>query len=149
MNTSLTASITPQFRMIDGVRIRYAESGGPQERTLLLTSPWPESVFAFAPMWATLAEDARDAQYDAIVEWGIPDHAALQRLTGIQSPTLIIQGDDDLMIPTKLSHLLAGLIPDTRIRIYADAAHGFLFQYPTKVAADVNAFLAREGSIES
>jgi predicted alpha/beta-hydrolase family hydrolase len=36
---------------------------------------------------------------------GIPDHAALQRLTGIQSPTLIIQGDDDLMIPTKLSLL--------------------------------------------
>ena len=70
-------------------------------------------------------------------------------MTGIQSPTLIIQGDDDLMIPTKLSHLLAGLIPDAQIRIYADAAHGFLLQYPTKVAADVNAFLAREGSVES
>jgi hypothetical protein len=30
------------------------------------------------------------------------------------------------------------------IRIYPDAAHGFLFQYPTEVAADVNAFLAIE-----
>jgi pimeloyl-ACP methyl ester carboxylesterase len=98
---------------------------------------------------APTSDAARDAQYDAIVEWGIPDHAALQRLTGIQSPTLIIQGDDDLMIPTKLSHLLAGLIPDARIRIYPDAAHGFLFQYPTTVAADVNAFLARAGSVES
>jgi pimeloyl-ACP methyl ester carboxylesterase len=85
---------------------------------------------------------ARDAQYDAIVEWGIPDHAALQRLTAIKSPTLIIQGDNDLMIPTKLSHLIAGLIPDAKIRIYPDAAHGFLFQYPAEVAADVNAFLA-------
>jgi pimeloyl-ACP methyl ester carboxylesterase len=84
----------------------------------------------------------RDAQYDAIVEWGIPDHAALQRLTGIKSPTLVIQGDGDLMIPTKLSHLLAGLIPDAQIRIYPDAAHGFLFQYPGEVAAEVNAFLA-------
>jgi pimeloyl-ACP methyl ester carboxylesterase len=84
---------------------------------------------------------ARDAQYDAIVEWGIPDHAALQRLTGITSSTLIIQGDGDLMIPTKLSHLMAGLIPDAQIRIYPDAAHGFLFQYPTEVAGDVNAFL--------
>ena len=87
---------------------------------------------------------ARDAQYDAVVEWGIPDHGALQRLTGIGCPTLVIQGDGDLMIPTKLSHLMAGLIPDTRIRIYPDAAHGFLFQYPTEVAADVNAFLARK-----
>jgi hypothetical protein len=28
-------------------------------------------------------------------------------------------------------------------RIYPDAAHGFLFQYPDEVAADVNTFLAR------
>ena len=45
------------------------------------------------------------------------------------------------MIPTKLSHLLAGLIPDARIRIYEDAAHAFLFQYPEEVAADIGAFL--------
>jgi pimeloyl-ACP methyl ester carboxylesterase len=90
---------------------------------------------------APTSDAARDAQYDAIVEWGIPDHAALQRLTGIQSPTLVIQGDDDLMIPTRLSHLMAGLVPDARIRIYPDAAHGFLFQYPAEVAAEVNAFL--------
>jgi pimeloyl-ACP methyl ester carboxylesterase len=92
---------------------------------------------------APTSDAARDAQYDALVEWGIPDHSALQRLTGIKSPTLVIQGDNDLMIPTKLSHLLVGLIPDARIRIYPDAAHGFLFQYPTEVAAEVNAFLAQ------
>jgi pimeloyl-ACP methyl ester carboxylesterase len=88
---------------------------------------------------ATLA--ARDAQYDAIVEWGIPDHGALQRLTAIDCPTLIIQGDDDRMIPTPLSHLMAGLIPDAQIRIYPDSAHAFLFQEPERVAADVKAFL--------
>ena len=91
---------------------------------------------------APTSDAARDAQYDAVVEWGIPDHGALQRLAGINVPTLIIQGDRDLMIPTPLSHLMAGLIPDARIRIYPDAAHGFLFQYPAEVAADVNAFLA-------
>jgi pimeloyl-ACP methyl ester carboxylesterase len=53
------------------------------------------------------------------------------------------------MIPTKLSHLMAGLIPDARIRIYPDAAHGFLFQYPDEVAGDVNAFLAREERVRS
>ena len=66
----------------------------------------------------------RDAQYDAIVEWGIPDHSALQRLTAINCPALVVQGEGDLMIPTKLSHLLTGLIPDGRIRIYPDAGHG-------------------------
>jgi len=95
---------------------------------------------------APTSDAVRDAQYDAIVEWGIPDHAALQRLTGIASPTLVIQGDTDLMIPTKLSHLMAGLIPDARIRIYPDAAHGFLFQYPDEAAGEINAFLAGDGA---
>jgi pimeloyl-ACP methyl ester carboxylesterase len=90
------------------------------------------------------SDAARDAQYDAIVDWGIPDHGALQRLTGIQSPTLVLQGDNDLMIPTKLSHLLAGLIPTAKIRTYPDAAHGFLFQYPTEVAAEINEFLTAD-----
>ena len=91
------------------------------------------------------SDTARDAQYDAVVEWGIPDHAALQRLTGIQSQTLVIQGDNDLMIPTRLSHLMAGLIPAAEIRIYPDSAHGFLFQYPEEVAGHVNAFLSEQG----
>jgi pimeloyl-ACP methyl ester carboxylesterase len=52
-------SIEPQFRVIDGLRVRCAESGGTQEAVVLLTSPWPESVYAFAPMWATLAKHAR------------------------------------------------------------------------------------------
>jgi pimeloyl-ACP methyl ester carboxylesterase len=84
---------------------------------------------------------ARDAQYDAVLDWGAPDHGALQRLTKITAPTLIIQGDNDLMIPTRLSHLMAGLIPDATLRIYPDAAHASLFQYPQEAAADVNAFL--------
>ncbi len=84
---------------------------------------------------------ARDAQYDAVRNWGLPDHGALQRLTRIKTPTLIIHGDNDLMIPTRLSHLMAGLIPDATLRIYPDAAHASLFQYPQEAAADVNTFL--------
>jgi pimeloyl-ACP methyl ester carboxylesterase len=98
---------------------------------------------------APVSDAARDAEYDAIVEWGIPDHAALQRLTGIDRPTLILQGDGDLMIPTKLSHLMAGLTPDARISIYPDAAHGFLFQYPAEVAAEIDAFLTTDDEAAS
>jgi pimeloyl-ACP methyl ester carboxylesterase len=43
------------FRTVDGVRVRCAESDGPVERTVLLTSPWPESLYAFAPIWSALA----------------------------------------------------------------------------------------------
>jgi pimeloyl-ACP methyl ester carboxylesterase len=51
--------IKPEFRVVDGVRIRYAESDGPAEHTLLLTSPWPESIYAFAGVWSSLADRAR------------------------------------------------------------------------------------------
>lgn len=46
------------------------------------------------------------------------------------------------MIPTRNSHLLAALIPNAQLRIYPDASHGSLFQYPDRYAADVNAFLS-------
>jgi pimeloyl-ACP methyl ester carboxylesterase len=59
MSTSLTTSIRPQFRTLDGLTIRYADSGASHQPVILLTSPWPESLYAFAPMWATLAEHAR------------------------------------------------------------------------------------------
>jgi pimeloyl-ACP methyl ester carboxylesterase len=59
MTTSQTASIEPHVRTIDGLRIRYADSGGSKEPLVLLTSPWPESIYAFASMWATLAQHAR------------------------------------------------------------------------------------------
>jgi pimeloyl-ACP methyl ester carboxylesterase len=48
-----------RFRTVDGVRIRYADSGGSREPAVLLTNPWPESLYAFAPIWASLAEHAR------------------------------------------------------------------------------------------
>jgi hypothetical protein len=45
------------------------------------------------------------------------------------------------MIPTRLSYLMAGLIPDATLRICPDAAHAALFQYPQEAGADVNTFL--------
>ena len=46
--------IQPQFRTIDGLAIRFAESENRDDHALLL-SPWPESLFAFEPTWERLA----------------------------------------------------------------------------------------------
>jgi pimeloyl-ACP methyl ester carboxylesterase len=88
--------------------------------------------------WAT-----RLAQYDAVCDWGIPDHAALQRVSAIGAPVFIANGDSDPMILPRFSHLLAGLIPQAELKLYEDAAHGFLFQHHAEFAADVEAFLGR------
>jgi hypothetical protein len=39
------------------------------------------------------------------------------------------------------NHLIAGLIPDARVRIYPDTAHGFLFDHPSEAAVEINASL--------
>jgi pimeloyl-ACP methyl ester carboxylesterase len=84
----------------------------------------------------------RNAQYDAVVEWGVPDHDKLQRLAAIQQPTFVANGDDDLMCPPRLTHLMGGLIPNAEVKIYPDAGHGFLWQHHKEFGADVNAFLS-------
>jgi pimeloyl-ACP methyl ester carboxylesterase len=93
-----------------------------------------------ATTWAT-----RQAQYDAVCAWGIPDHALLQRLSAIDLPVLVANGDSDPMILPHYSYLLAGRIPQARVKIYPDSAHGFLFQHHAEFAADVEAFLGDDG----
>src|SRR6476620_11146327 len=80
MTTSPTTSIEPQFRTIDGLRIRYADSGGSKEPVVLLTSPWPESIYAFAPMWAMLAAHAHLFAVD------LPGFGASERRADLLSP---------------------------------------------------------------
>ena len=83
----------------------------------------------------------RQAQYEAVNEWGIPDHSQLQRVSAIEMPVFVANGDSDPMILPHFSYLLAGLIPQAQLKLYPDAAHGFLFQHHTEFARDVDAFL--------
>jgi pimeloyl-ACP methyl ester carboxylesterase len=91
----------------------------------------------------TTTWETRLHQYDAICTWGIPNHALLQRVSAISMPVFIANGDSDPMILPHYSYLLAGLIPQSTIKIYPDSAHGFLFQHHTEFAADVAKFLAQ------
>ena len=84
----------------------------------------------------------RLAQYDAVCTWGIPDHGLLERVSTIDQPVFLANGDSDPMILPHYTYLLAGLIPQARVKIYADSAHGFLFQHHEEFAADVQAFLS-------
>lgn len=69
------------YGSIDGVQIRYADSGGVQGRpTVLLTSPWPESLYAFAPVWELLAPHAR------LVAIDLPGFGRSERRDDLMSP---------------------------------------------------------------
>ena len=87
----------------------------------------------------------RKAQYDAVCAWGIPNHSLLQRVSAIDLPVFVANGDSDPMILPRYSYLLAGLLPDARLKIYPDSAHGFLFQHHSEFAANVDEFLSEAG----
>ena len=118
MTTSLTALIEPRFRIIDGLKIRYADSGGAGEHAVLLTSPWPESIYAFTRMWPTLAEHAR------LVAIDLPGFGASERRDELMSPRAMggflaqLIAEADLGTP----HVVA---PDvgTSAALFAAAAH--------------------------
>jgi pimeloyl-ACP methyl ester carboxylesterase len=111
-------AIEPEFRTVDGLRIRFADSGGSQEPTVLLTSPWPESVYAFAPMWATLAEHARLFAVD------LPGFGASERRADLLSPRTMGGFLAQLIVEADLGrpHIVA---PDvgTSAALFAAAAH--------------------------
>jgi pimeloyl-ACP methyl ester carboxylesterase len=83
----------------------------------------------------------RQAQYDAVCAWSIPNHSLLERVGAIDLPVFVANGDSDPMILPRYSYLLAGLLPNARLTIYPDSAHGFLFQHHRQFGVDVHAFL--------
>jgi pimeloyl-ACP methyl ester carboxylesterase len=79
VSTWLNGSIQTQFRTIDGLSIRFAESEDRDDHALLL-SPWPESLFAFEPTWARLAEHTH------LVAIDLPGFGHSQRSDALLSP---------------------------------------------------------------
>ena len=69
-----------RFTKLDGTRIRYADSRGAAKPAVLLTSPWPESVYAFAAIWPLLAPRFR------LVAVDLPGFGASERRDDLLSP---------------------------------------------------------------
>jgi pimeloyl-ACP methyl ester carboxylesterase len=96
MTQAASDTMQVEFRTIGATRIRCADSGGSHEQSILLTSPWPESIYAFAPMWSTLAEHARLLAID------LPGFG--------QSPV-----QDDLMAPRAMGEFLVRVIDECEL----------------------------------
>lgn len=78
-------------------------------------------------------------QLKAIKKWG---SAKIDNLTFIQQPTLIVNGDQDDMVPTENSYQMHEKIKGSQLVIYPHAGHGSLFQYADEFAREVQLFLS-------
>jgi pimeloyl-ACP methyl ester carboxylesterase len=79
MPATLSQSIRPQVRTIDGLAIRYAESEPRGDHALLL-SPWPESIYCYEPTWNRLAERTH------LVAMDLPGFGQSERRDSLMSP---------------------------------------------------------------
>jgi pimeloyl-ACP methyl ester carboxylesterase len=80
------------------------------------------------------------AQLEALRVWG---KKAPADLSVVKQPVLVVNGDDDRMVPTVNTRDLARRLPNSSLIIYPDAGHGGLFQFHAEFVPSALAFLAR------
>lgn len=68
-------------------------------------------------------------------------HDARDRLGSIAAPTLVVAGDEDVLVPPRYSREIAGLIPGARLEVIPQAGHGALIERPDAFRAAVEPFL--------
>jgi len=87
-------------------------------------------------------EKVATAQIEAIGKWGVQREGSYEYLKTIQQPTLVVNGDDDVIIYSINSWVLQQNIPNAQLIIYPDANHGSLYQYPERFVRHVSMFLS-------
>jgi pimeloyl-ACP methyl ester carboxylesterase len=90
---------------------------------------------------APVSEQSVLAQRTAIAAYGArkdPEYSYLKALT---IPVLVVNGRDDIVIPTINSYILQQHLPNAQLILYPDANHGAHFQYPELFARHVRVFL--------
>ena len=80
MSTASSEAMQVRFRTVDGITIRYAESDERQDNPILLTNPWPESLYAFLPIWQTLS------QHSHLLAVDLPGFGQSERRNDLLSP---------------------------------------------------------------
>jgi pimeloyl-ACP methyl ester carboxylesterase len=88
-----------------------------------------------------VSEDAAARQREAIGDYITDGENAQDHLQNIRLPTLVVQGSNDVIIPTMNSYVLQQKLPNAQLIIYPDANHGSFYQYPELFVKHATIFL--------
>jgi pimeloyl-ACP methyl ester carboxylesterase len=130
--------------------IEKAGAQGKHPKHFLFFSPTASSQAAADAFLARLDERTADrdapvsnetigAQLTALAKW--EQGTSPVGLTNVDKPVLVVNGDDDTMLPTISSFNLAQLLPDVQLSIYPDSGHGGIFQHHELFVAQALGFL--------
>src|SRR5919108_1030732 len=88
-----------------------------------------------------VSEDAVARQSEAIGNYIAGGESVQDHLKDIRLPTLIVQGSNDVIIPTMNSYVLQQKLPNAQLILYPDANHGSFYQYPDSFVKHATLFL--------
>ena len=84
-----------------------------------------------------------EAAYMAQLQ-AIATHDVFDQLGSIQMPTLVLHGEDDVLVPVENGRIIANAIPHAKLKTYPSTAHMFFWEAPEAVNADLRAFFLGE-----
>lgn len=124
---------------------------GQDAKQFLFFTRTPNGIEAGKAFLARLKERTEDrdqdisvsaflAQLEALRTWGQKVPADL---SVVKQPVLVVNGDDDRMVPTVNTRDLARRLPNSQLIIYPDAGHGGAFQFHADFVPSTLGFLAR------
>jgi pimeloyl-ACP methyl ester carboxylesterase len=87
-------------------------------------------------------EKVAPAQVEAIGKWGVQRAGSYDYLRNIAQPTLVVNGDHDVIVYTINSYILQQNLPNAQLILYPDANHGSQYQYPERFVRHVSDFLS-------
>jgi pimeloyl-ACP methyl ester carboxylesterase len=113
----------------------------PTETSQAAGRAYVERIVARADRDRPVSDQSIAAQRAALAAYGAAKDPSYAHLKGLRLPVLVVNGTDDIVIPTINSYILQQFLPNAELILYPDANHGSHFQYPELFVRHARIFL--------